>query len=296
MSKKELYIELCNRMHNGEDEATRLEARDALVEEILPFVGYVIREKYGSFIKDYDELFQEGALAIMEDIENYDPEKGALTTFFMPRIRNRISSTITERVNKTNRYYAKKMKIVKEALQYFEAKGLTPSTYDIHSRTGLSMKSVSDTLDFIKRVDMSYSAEEEPVVIIEQPHNVTPEGMLLEKERRGVLEDALSCLPVREREVIEYRFGFTTLKQNSITNTAKHFSIQEQEVTKLIRHGLNLLKENKELKSFYKGKVDKVEKERNRGRVDFLDASSSVDVFPEELDGDNVEYSDYMTA
>ena len=292
MSKKELYIELHKKLHS-DDETLQQEARNAFFDEIAPFIGHIIKTKYSSFLSEYDDLFQEGSVAVLEDLNNYDPERGALTTFFAPRIRNRISNAVTEKVNKTNRYYAKKMKAVKEALQYFESQGLTPSVSDIQIRTGLSMKSVSETLDFIKRVDMSYTSETEPIVPRESTSDDTPEKALLESEKKEVLYDALATLPEKERVIICYRFGLNEEEAHSIAKTAEYTGITEQEVTKLIRHAINFLKKNRELLNFYKGKVDKVEKERNRGKVDFLNTSKNTDIFPEELDENNVDYFEY---
>ena len=283
MTKKERIRNLCEQLHS-QDETESQEARDALFNEIAPFIGHIINKKYPSFLSHYEELFQEGALAVMENIDKYDPEKGAMTTFFAPRIRDRISLIINSNINKTNKYYSKKIRLVKEAQAYFEAKGITPTVNDIHIRTNLSMKSVAETIEHIRRVDMSYSSEVEPVALEEKPAKDTPEKILLEKERTNILSAALLCLPEYEQEAIKYRYGFYDGKTYKIADIAKLMNISENKVKSFINHGLQGMRRNRDLARLHEGKLDKAGRIRNQAKIGFKKKTPSTDFFLEEED------------
>ena len=66
------------------------EARNALVEEHLYMVDILIRKYLGKGV-DYDDLYQVGALALVQAVERFDPDKGfSFSSFATPTILGEI--------------------------------------------------------------------------------------------------------------------------------------------------------------------------------------------------------------
>ena len=66
------------------------EARNALVEEHLYMVDILIRKYLGKGV-DYDDLYQVGALALVQAVERFDPDKGyEFSSFATPTILGEI--------------------------------------------------------------------------------------------------------------------------------------------------------------------------------------------------------------
>ena len=67
-----------------------VEKRNALVEDHLYMVDILIRKYLGKGV-DYDDLYQVGALALVQAVERFDPEKGySFSSFATPTILGEI--------------------------------------------------------------------------------------------------------------------------------------------------------------------------------------------------------------
>lgn len=143
-----------------------------------------------------EEVVQEVWIKIFSEIRNYNPEKGAITTFMKPWIRHVISDYTSRNFRKTSVYYSNNMTKVSGAQNYAKQFGMDPTDTDtLASLTGLSAATVKNTLELMARKDtVSYEA------ITNAGADFTsrikgPEESIMEAEAernlRGILEEVL---------------------------------------------------------------------------------------------------------
>ena len=102
-------------------ETPTIESRNALVEDYLYMVDILIR-KYLHKGVEYDDLYQIGALALVQAVERFDPDKGfAFSTFATPTILGEIRKYFRDkqwslRVPRRLKEQAARVQEVKEAL------------------------------------------------------------------------------------------------------------------------------------------------------------------------------------
>lgn len=107
-----------------------------------------------------EDIIQEVWLRIFSELKNYNPEKGAITTFIAPWIRHVVSDYASKNFRKTSVYYANAMKKINGAQNYCKQFGLNEDDIDtLMNLTGLSEATVKNTLDLMSKKDnVSYEA------------------------------------------------------------------------------------------------------------------------------------------
>lgn len=69
------------------------------------FVWYVIGKQFSTFFAHFEDLYYVAMGAILENMDKYDPTRGAKTTFFLPYIHGAICEYICKNVTFTTKYY-----------------------------------------------------------------------------------------------------------------------------------------------------------------------------------------------
>lgn len=107
-----------------------------------------------------EDIIQDVWVKIFSELKNYDPDKGAITTFIAPWIKHVVSDYASKNFRKTSVYYANAMKKINGAQNYCKQYGLKDDDIEtIMSLTGLSEATVKNTLDLMAKKDsVSYEA------------------------------------------------------------------------------------------------------------------------------------------
>lgn len=268
MKKSDYIKNLVNIMNEGTDES--IKARNLLFEEVSPYVGFIINKYYGTFRSEYYDMHQEGCLAVLECLERYNPEKAALTTYVTPYIRERLSKMVSENVHKTNKYYSKKIRKVKDSINSFNIQNLPWTASDIALDTDMSEKSVKQTLEQIDALDKLFSMEEEPAVMEARPKQGTPEDDYIKEQTRMLVNDAVASLPEVQRKIIIYSFGFESRRPMKVPAIAEVLDLPESVVRKELYSALDTLKKKPRLHSLFYGVVDNSEEKLSEAREAFL--------------------------
>ena len=127
-----------------------IESRNALVEEHLYMVDILIR-KYLNKGVEYDDLYQVGALALMQAVERFDPSKGfEFSSFATPTILGEIKKYFRDkqwslRVPRRLKELAAKVQEAKEVL-YTELQR-NPTVPEIAERCDCSEEQVIEAMD-----------------------------------------------------------------------------------------------------------------------------------------------------
>lgn len=130
--------------------------REPVLEENI---GYP-NEKSAKVTYHQEDIVQDVWIKIFSELKNYDPDKGAITTFIAPWIRHVVSDYASKNFRKTSVYYANAMKKINGAQNYCKQYGLNADDIEtIMSLTGLSEATVKNTLDLMSKKDsVSYEA------------------------------------------------------------------------------------------------------------------------------------------
>lgn len=232
--------------HSG-DKSKRQWAVDQMYQEIQGFIGHMIKKYFGAFASEhYHDLYNEGIIAVMENMENFDPCKGTLTTYFTYPVMHAMSGYVNSLTNKSTPYYSGIMNRIRQCLAYYEKIERNPSITDIALYTGLSIKKVEEGMKRINAAnEVHYSSEAElDSILSEQSRN--PEEIILENEQLAALDKALLRLDDLDRWMVQLRFGFVG-KPLSFAAIAQETGLPINQVNSRISRSLRKLRESPEM-------------------------------------------------
>ena len=127
-----------------------IEARNALVEEHLYMVDILIRKYLGKGV-DYDDLYQVGALALVQAVERFDPDKGyEFSSFATPTILGEIKKYFRDKewslkVPRRMKEIAQKVQEVQDDLHLKLAR--KPTVAEIAQATGFSEEQIIEAVE-----------------------------------------------------------------------------------------------------------------------------------------------------
>ena len=139
------------------DEVTVQDAYTKLYYHIEKYVYKTLWDNYGTLMRNShhrDDIIQDVWVKILTELKNYDPDKGAITTFIAPWIRHVVSDYASKNFRKTSVYYANAMKQINGAQNYCKQYGLNPDDIEtLITLTGLSEATIKNTF-LMKRLLM----------------------------------------------------------------------------------------------------------------------------------------------
>ena len=285
---RQKFFDICERYNSG-DEQTKKDACEDAINELQNFVHFVIKRKYSTYTKYYEDLVQEGILGILKGMEKYDPSKSLPTTYFNLYIIHEISKYIDTEVNKTTSHYSSNLTKINRVIDNFEQTGRKWDVNDIVVETGLNMETVVQCLNIKECKNEVYiDAEETPEFNIKDNH-MTPEQEVIENERTNVLTDAIKTLLPEEQKVLTYRYGLGGTKVISYKEIAKQMGISIEKVRKYRHDAIRKLKYKATVRNTFKEYInDEEEKLRNSTQVALVQSDLATSMLDEieELDID----------
>ena len=85
-------IELHNKMRDGDGDA-----KDTIISSCMPLVISIAKKfRYNNKHVDIEDMIQEGNIALIKAVENWDVQKGSITTVATWYIRNRLVDVIND--------------------------------------------------------------------------------------------------------------------------------------------------------------------------------------------------------
>lgn len=139
------------------DNATVQDAFTQIYYFIKNYVYKTLWDNYRTLMQNryhQEDIVQDVWIKIFSELKNYDPDKGAITTFIAPWIRHVVSDYASKNFRKTSVYYANAMKKINGAQNYCKQYGLNAEDIEtIMSLTGLSEATVKNTLDLMSKKD-----------------------------------------------------------------------------------------------------------------------------------------------
>ncbi len=233
--------EITRRMVNGDEEA-----RNTLIRTNLRFVVSIARKYMTDHISLLD-LINEGNLGLIHATEKFDPDRGChFISYAVWWIRQAIMKAAmsshslirfpSERINDIHKIQKISGTLIKELER-------EPVPEEISDELNIPVKRVKHLMNIsrdIVSIDKPAGGQD-----VDDLKDILPGAVATEpnycyqkKEAVKALNELLDRLPVREREVIQLRFGLNKPKKVSLNKIGKMFNLSKERVRQIEQDAL----------------------------------------------------------
>lgn len=199
-----------------------------MIEKYSHYIYYMIQKFYPSFLKDTADMYQQGAIGIMNAMKNYHPDKGCFSTYSTPFIKKELSSHVRFVVCESSEYFSSIHTSVERAKNKLKTTGKEVTTDLIVEETGLSHKIVKRELE-VDTTKISYD-------------DLIDVGINMKLSDNLIVNDMLSIIPKLNRIIIKMKI----FDEMSFASIARQLNITPFRAKQKYDDGIKLLQKNME--------------------------------------------------
>ncbi|WP_130512635.1 sigma-70 family RNA polymerase sigma factor [Krasilnikovia cinnamomea] len=218
--------------------------QELLIRENMPLVGHMVREmlfKVPAHVHR-DDLASAGYAALVTAAQAFDASRGIpFGRFAAVRVRGALLDELRSMdwASRSVRARARRADVARQELT--TQLGRMPSATELAELLGVGVNELAHIEDDVQRAAVlslqGFAAGTAEDMVTDAA--MTPEEMLLHRERLGYLHDAVSVLPERLRFVVESSF----LQERPLSEVAAELGVTESRVSQLRTEALALLRD-----------------------------------------------------
>jgi len=244
---REAFNTLWHRANKG-DKAAKKELVERNLRLVIP-----IAKKYYRPGLDFLDIIEEGNLGLMHAIDKFVPKKGfRFSTYGAYWIEQSIRRAIDEQ-SKTIRIPPHAWEALRRWLREWDSLhgqlGRDPTLTEMAARLKLSSRQVKGILDAaeaargIGSLEAPLDDDENLTVkdVISDDELYAPDRLISLFKLHDELDVALSQLPLRERQILELRFGLSGENQ-TLEEVGKKLRVSRERIRQLEKRGLERLR------------------------------------------------------
>lgn len=248
------FFQIVADYHSGNPYKEGLACEKA-VNSLEGLIRHIINTKFARYRFMYDDMLQQGRLAVCIALPDFNPEKSKPSTFFFYYIQHEIQDLINSQVNKTTAHYDINSKKIKKVIEEYVREGRKYTATDIAIDTKLPMQTIEQALNLLNTRETSYEGAVEsaggldPILPSDEK---SPEQWFIEMENVRALDKAMhNNLDLVETRVIEMTYGINGSNIYANKEISKVLKIPSDRVRRILVSAQCKLRQSKELKSIH---------------------------------------------